>query len=258
MKRLLSLSAKYSPAALVPLISACIFFGFLFLLSTRQAFTEETQASVQTNFTFAPQEQISNFSTESLLGFQKDTRWVERYFADRTGGQSAVSVDEIADDAATPINATSSDLISDVAFYFSVSNPTRNPLSLLTIPTGIKQGTLHYIRIEGATGYTWENGELVIAYVSLPPGGSTIVTVTGLPLISEHPITLDIAPKIRLSDGQIIAQNALTHRIIPGKRADIVRSFQMSGQSKIEPAVVVATTSAPVDDTAMTTDTTSR
>ena len=121
--------------------------------------------------------------------------------------------------------APTPDSISEVTFDLSVSNPTDKALSLLTIPTGIKQGTLNYIRVTGATGYEWQNGELVIEYVSLPPHGSAIVTVTGLPLISTDDVVIDIAPKVKDKDGVVIAQDKPLQKIVAGKHADLVAGF---------------------------------
>ena len=99
------------------------------------------------------------------------------------------------------------DRISDIKIHFYVHNDS-NDRELVTINTGIKKGLLKYIRLEGATGYRWENDELVIAYIPLSPQGSAVVTLTAMPLISNEAVQIQTTPKVINENGQVVSQGA--------------------------------------------------
>ncbi|QQR65360.1 hypothetical protein IPH92_02140 [Candidatus Kaiserbacteria bacterium] len=103
--------------------------------------------------------------------------------------------------------------ISDIKIYFYVSNNSQR-FDRFTINTGIQKGTLNYIRIEGATGYKWENDELVIAYVPLSAGDSTVVTVTALPLISEKPLEIKVSPVVKNREGSVMNTGSIKNKTI--------------------------------------------
>ena len=98
-----------------------------------------------------------------------------------------------------------SDRISDIKIYFYVHNDSDNK-ERLTVNTGIKKGTLKYIRLKGATGYRWEDDELVIAYVPLAAQKSTTVTLTAIPLISHKPVPIQVKPVIRNKKGNVVGR----------------------------------------------------
>ncbi len=221
----------WQSARMVLAVSILIFFcTAIFLLSAHYAFTEEWQVSDVPGLLVtevAPEVRPSTPSASERSVRQRRDR--DAFFAEQIQGKRNVTIISASDSdfLASMSDPASTDLISDVTFYFHVSNPTNDKLSLLTIPTGIREGTLNYIRIEGATGYKWRDGQLVIAYVSLPPGGSATVSVTGLPLISVEPVTIVISPTVRSEDGVLLAKNVSSHHIIAGKRPDIVANFHM-------------------------------
>ena len=148
----------------------------------------------------------------------------DRYFEDRTG-EVGVQVDGVFADDIDPQAALVSNSIDEVQIYFKVSNSTDQHLTLLSIPTEIQQGTLTNIRVEGATGYSWIHGELVIQYVSLLPNTSIIVTVTGLPVVSSDAVTLSLSPEIRKGDVLISKKSSRINKQIEAKTSALLEQF---------------------------------
>jgi|SRR3989338_2153075 len=120
----------------------------------------------------------------------------------------------------------SSNFISDIRIYFLVS--TEQAQNRLTLHTGIQDESVNFVRVEGATGYKWENGELVIAYISLPENGSTMVTVTVLPLISERKVKITVAPELEDKSGNVIAKGTAESKYVRAKLLSAIKGMGMS------------------------------
>lgn len=116
--------------------------------------------------------------------------------------------------------ASNPDLISDVRFYINVSNNTDKNLKLLQVHTGIQKDLLKNIRVEGVTGYTWIDDELVLSYLSLYPGTSDIITITGTPTISETSSVITVNPVVKDEFNKNISSGQSVQKSISGKKFD--------------------------------------
>ena len=117
--------------------------------------------------------------------------------------------------------------ISDIKIYFYITNDSQQR-SLLTLNTGIRKESVNYLRIKGATGYRWENDELVLGDISLPPNGVSMVTITGRPLISDKKQQFDITPIFKDENGSVIASGTLNSKSVKPKSTNFVKGFGMS------------------------------
>ena len=161
----------------------------------------------------------------------------DRYFSERVGDRTGLHVDAAFADDIDPRFALRSDSIEEIKSYIVVTNNTSQNRMLLSVATGIQEGTLVDVRVEGATGYAWLDGELVLQYVSLLPGASTLITITGLPIISRDPVILTLAPQLRDEDSILTERMNRTEKHLVGKRSDLVEQFRTTNfQREIEAA----------------------
>lgn len=122
-----------------------------------------------------------------------------------------------------------SDEISDINIHFYVTNPFLEDMRM-TLNTGIKKGVLTDIHINGATGYRWDDNELVIAYIPLQPQGSTLVTLTAMPIISNKKIDIEISPVLKNKFGDVISTGSVESRsILPKTKTSTARFLKGIG-----------------------------
>lgn len=121
-------------------------------------------------------------------------------------------------DNQTPI----SDRISDIKIYFYIKNNS-DQRERLTVNTGIKRGTLKNIRIEEATGYRWENDELVIAYIPLEAESASVVSLTAIPTVTHKPVEISVNPTLKNRNGEVVSQGD-----------QILKTIQLDSQVDIE------------------------
>jgi hypothetical protein len=232
-----------------------LFIGVLLAIAGLVAFVDRVTAQVSTLSLTATNTEtttattldnpISNAGSVSVPSskpspWPRDADWSvarakrDSYFAKQINSQISqigISVSSVFADDLDPTVSTSPDSIGDIQFYIRITNATANNVPLLSIPTGIREGTLNYVRVEGATGYRWINGELVLQYVSLLPDASTVVTVTGLPLISSDSVQIALSPSIRNQDGTVLAQAPASPKQIVGKLLSL--NGQFHGMSQV-------------------------
>ena len=183
--------------------------------------------------TTAPSTTASDTSSDAPVPFHARTstratdEQAARSFASRDD-HHGINVQVLRDQDLNSSDTSSPDSISEMSFKIYIANNTKKNMPLMKIRTGIKEGTLNYIRVEGATGYTFENSELVLAYVSLRPGESTIVTVTGIPLISADDISFDITPTVRDRSGTSVGTAPTVRERIAGKTFTLSNRFRTS------------------------------
>ena len=175
---------------------------------------------------------------------------IEEFFLakhpDKTSIHSFIDSGEVGD-----INALSNEVF-DIKIHFFVSS-TLPASNRLTLRTGIAEGLLTYLRLEGATGYYWDNGELVIAYVSIPEGGSEIVTLTALPVISGKKTKISTAPVLLDKEGNEIAKGSPESVTLRSKDASILDFGMSKGklrEAKAEPTLDETLPESEVSSTA--------
>ncbi len=195
---------------------------------TEAASTTADSISVATNATTSPalpvQQEIPEDKPEFL-----DRSAVEKELAKEFAkSKSAIvtNIDTGFSDSGNVSNKTSSQ-ISDIKIYFHVYNPLRER-ALLTLNTGIRKGLLTYIRVEGSTGYKWEDDELVIAYIPLPAGSSGLVTLTATPLISGKSLKIQVTPVLKNEGGPIISIGTAETAFVRAKSPSLLKNFEMS------------------------------
>ncbi len=179
---------------------------------------------------------------------------VEKMFVGKNIGKGPAVVSHV--DTGFVNDEDAANTISDVKIYFYVTNGSAQN-NRLTLYTGIRKGTLSYLRIEGATGYRWEDGELVVAYISLPPNGATIVTITALPFLSNEALNLNLAPVLKNKAGSVIARGAAESKTLMGKSAGLVDTLRKNGpKQSVDQLVQKETLSADGESTTTTPTTT--
>ncbi|OGG50388.1 hypothetical protein A2704_05630 [Candidatus Kaiserbacteria bacterium RIFCSPHIGHO2_01_FULL_54_36b] len=125
-----------------------------------------------------------------------------------------------------------SEEIFDIKIYFHVFNPSQQK-ARLTLNTGIKRGILHDIKIEGATGYRWENDELVIAYIPLLSKGSAIVSLTALPLHSTESLDVTVTPVLKDKSGSVLSSAPSEKASIKPKSTEALSKLSRGAIKKI-------------------------
>ena len=141
----------------------------------------------------------------------------DAFFAKHQNTQNGISVSTVFADEVDPSVSTSPDSIDEIEIYIQVTNTSAQNMPQLSVPTGIRKGTLTYVRVEGVTGYEWIDGELVLQYVSLAPGASVVLSVTGLPVISPDPVSISLQPAVLDQSSRLLVRGVANHREIAGK-----------------------------------------
>ena len=137
--------------------------------------------------------------------------------------------------------------------------------ALLTLNTGIHKAQLSYIRIEGATGYRWEDEELVIAYIPLTAGSSGLVTLTATPLISGEPLKIQVNPVLKNEGNATVAVGKVETAFVRAKSPNVLKNFGINrskhpaaGTPAAESSIVAQEPEAATEENVPTADATSQ
>jgi hypothetical protein len=192
---------------IIGLVATVLLLPFILFTSAKAVFAQtiaDTNELIKkiSEGTSAPEIFLSEKQPKLLA---KETVVEMLYIESKNSKNSVLSYIDTGFSRKSETESYTADRISDIKLYYYVTNNS-DVRDRMTINTGIQKDVLKYLRVEGATGYRWENNELVIAYVPLAAGKSSLVTITAIPTISHEPISIETAPVLKDRSGQLIQQ----------------------------------------------------